>query len=516
MRQSYRLIVNVAATYGRMAVTFFVGLITTRFLLQMLGEVNYGLFAVLGASLGLLMVVNDALTGSAERFLAYEIGRKDPEALAAVFNTTLVLYAGLGAAVVLGGEAIMPLVFGGLTIPPSRADAVFWVYQTLVANLFLSVASTPFRSVYMARQALIQDAMFSILAALLGLAVVLSLFALSGDLLVWYVVLLLASRILQLGLQATVCIWQFPESRPALSRFERRRLRALASFAGWGLLGNLAWRIRMQGSAILLNVFFGPVVNAGFGVATQALTYHANFSGAICRAVQPAMVTLDAAGGRLRVRQLSITSSKLAFLAVSLWLVPVVIDTQSVLGLWLVKVPPYAAVFVPILLVAMTIRLLVIGQTMAMQAAGDIGQMSRAQVYFAALPLPVSFILFYVFGMTPGWLAVVVLLAVVGQVFAIARIVSRHFDLPVRTWLAQVVGVSFLIVTPGLAGGLCLRLILPMGSVRLAMITLLYSAVTVPLLWRWGLGTDDRERLRSFVRSLRSRLRKLKQEKEFV
>jgi O-antigen/teichoic acid export membrane protein len=213
MRQSVRILFNAGVMFGRMALTFGVGLYATRVLVNLLGHADYGLLATLGATGILLVFLGRGLNDSAQRNLAHEIGRGDPTQLEAVFVSTLVLFLAMSAAVLLFGVLIEPLVIRAIQIPPGREEAASRVFLLTLLNLIVLTATTPFRAVVNARQAMGQVAAFDLLRSTLSLVSVLLLFVVEGDALVLYAMFLLIGALLRCLAMALLCAWRFPEAR---------------------------------------------------------------------------------------------------------------------------------------------------------------------------------------------------------------------------------------------------------------------------------------------------------------
>ena len=437
MGQANRLISNVLVTYVRMALTIGIGLVTTRLLLDMLGPVDFGLFFVLGGGLSLIMLISTALSDAAQRHMAFEIGRGDETALRQVFSTSAIVYLGLGAVLAVLGLALRPAFLYGLTIPDDRLIAASWVYDLTLLNMALSVLATPFLAVFLARQAMVQDAVFAFFTSVAGLIAVLLAPKIHSDHLIGYAILFAASQLLFMVLQITRGLLLFPETRFKPHYFQRTRLRELVGFAGWSFLGSLAWQLRSQGGQILLNIFFGPAVNAGYAVANQAATYVVNFSGTITRAARPAVISLEGGGRRGDVQRMTFSVSKLTLLATSLIALPFILVPEAAMGLWLGDIPPYAAIFVPLVLVGIMFMNASIGHAIALAAMGNIGKTMRITFWITMAPIPIATVLFTTTSSSPPWLLVLYIISTVATTLFRAWYIGRIVDIGPRDWLKR-------------------------------------------------------------------------------
>jgi O-antigen/teichoic acid export membrane protein len=506
VNQANRLILNTLATYARMVLTVGIGLATTRLLLATLGEIDFGIFAVLGGGLSLLMIVSTALAASAQRHLAYEIGRKNELALREVFSTSVVIYLVLGFFIAALGLALRPAFLHGLTLPDDRLHAAGWVYNFTLLNMAISVLVTPYMAVFVARQAMIQDAFFAILTSVAGLLAILFTPYVHHDNLIGYAVLITVTRLTLMSLQVLRGLLLFPEARFARRFVRLARVRELVGFAGWSFLGQMAWTIRAQGATILLNVFFGPVVNASYAVANQATSYMTNFSNTIVTAARPAITAIEGAGRRSQVHALALTTSKLTVLASSLIAVPIMLDPQAVLQLWLGRVPPYADSFIPLLAGVMMVIQLLVGHTMALAATGDIGKATRYHMWITLTPLPIAAALFYFTPLPPPTISAVTLLVSVGNVLFNILYIGYLIQLPFRRWFDGVARPLALTVAPAaFLAALPLQVLQPSG-LRAGLATLVYAASLLCLSWFLAIDGPEKQRLIGFAAAIARRV----------
>lgn len=272
MRQSTRLIINSMATFARMAMTFGAGLVATRLLIQYLGSKDYGVLMVLGASGGFLTLLTVAFTLSAQRHLAYALGLGDLEKHRVVFNTVLAIFLSVGCVLLVVGWLIGPWVLHGLDIPDARMNAAYWVYHVTLISLALGTWTTPYIAAATAHQEMVYVALIDGLFAAGRFAAAIALGFLGGDLLVWFVVLVFAATLVTRFLLVAMCLAKFPETRPHPTRLRWSEVREIGAYAGWSLVGQIGWKLRSQGGVILINLFFGPVVNAAYAISIQVST----------------------------------------------------------------------------------------------------------------------------------------------------------------------------------------------------------------------------------------------------
>ncbi len=509
MRQSTVLIINTFVTYGRMALTVGLGLVATRLLMQTLGFVDFGLLNVLGAGGVLVAVLLDAMTSGAQRHLAYEIGRNDADRLRTVYNTTLGVFLGMAGVVLLIGLALAPILPSVLTIPAGRERTAEWVFLLTLSGMSFCMIAVPFAAIAEAHQAMILNALREFATAALNLTVVLLLQVLPGDHLLKYGWLYLAAQTLTTAAFAGLIMRIYPESRPRLGHFCFREVRSIIGFAAWTTLWTVAWRLRMQGSAVLLNVRFGPLVNSADAIATQVAVYQNNLGQAVYVAARPAAVTLHARGESDSVKSLVLLACKYPSLILLFVLIPVQIEAETILRLWLKEYPPLAPFFVRVAVLWMALLLLSRGYHLAMMAHGRLGRYTIIMAIPDVLVLVAGVFAFYVLHLPATALPVIALALTICQVWLQAGYVGRQIELPLTTWLKRVVQPVLITAATGAAAAWAVRLALPSGIVRLFLVIATYAVVAVPCIWYMGFEGWERQRYLQVLRDVGRRMRAL-------
>jgi len=506
MHQSTRLVVNTLATFSRMVLTVGLGLITTRLLLQALGEIDFGLLTTLGATGTLLALVTRALIQSTQRHLAYEIGRGDRRQISRTFSTAQLMFLLTGAGLWALGFALTPVVMRGLTIPEPRLDAAWWVYQITLLGLLRAVVTTPFESIIAAHQELVFSTIFELANAMIRLSVAFGLFYVSGDNLVMFALLYFLGSLLVTVAMATLCLKRYPESRPYLRDIGWAEMRELASFAGWSFLGAIAWSMRQRGAMILLNVAFGPVVNAAYAVASQVQNYTNNLSLAIGRAVTPAVVSMEARGNRSNVHRLTLVNGKYTFMMLSLVFIPMWIEMPTVLGLWLDKVPEHTTILVRLTLVWALMQSLVSGYGYALHATGDIGWWTRILLMLAIASLGMAVAAIYLLGQGPWSVPASTIVLVCVQVPLTVSLIGRRIGLSIRDWLSKSLLKVIIVAGPATVAATGVSLGLADSPWRVLAVFSVYVLCVCALIWPLGIERWERDQFRRMARLALNRL----------
>lgn len=487
-----RIAKNTVMLYIRMLMIMAVTLYTSRVVLNTLGVEDYGIYNVVGGVVAMLGFLNGSLGGASSRFITFALGKGDKKGLQNIFSTVLCVHFLLAGVIVLVGEtAGLWFVCHKLVIPAERMPAALWVYHCSILTTVVSIISVPYNSLIIAYEKMEAFAWISIVEAVLKLVVVWLLLYIPHDKLIIYAVLYLVVQILVRLAYGWYCSACLTDVKSKL-KWNASLARQIAAYAGWTVNGNLAVMGYTQGINILLNLFFGPAVNAARGVAVQVqaaiMTFVQNFQ----MAVQPQIVKSYAAGNLTYMHSLIVASSKYGTFLLLLLAFPIMLGINAVLKIWLGIVPEHTANFVCIMLFVGMTEPLARTLVNAIHATGDI---RRFQIYEGTALLsilPIAYILLKVFHITSEqvmWVHFIVAVLVQGiRIWIVLPKVGMKYSVYLRQ-----------IILPLLLPLLCLLIPLNLFSVpencsfgMLALYALcgaVYMAVCI-----FSLGTTKAER----------------------
>ena len=499
MRQSTRLIGNALISYGRMFLTVGLGLWTTRLVLKSLGAADFGLYAVLTSVTGFLSSACIASSASVQRHLAVEIGRGNALALKRVFATSVVIHLVAAVVVALAGLFVRMFVISFLNMPAGRSTAAGVAFDMALIAAVAGVAVAPVGALYSARQRMGFDAAFALLMTMGALGVALLLPHLMGDPLQNYARWQIAVQVLVLLLQVVVAGIMFHEARITPGDIDAAHYRPLLALAGWSMLGGLGWMIRMGGGGVLLNLFFGPVVNAGYAIAQQATTYVLNFSNVILRSVQPAMSTLEGRGRPEQFTRLMYATGKLMLLASSIIAIPLIVAPDLVLTVWLGHQPEGAANFMRLVLISVLILQSTVGHETAMIATGRVRVVAAGMFWIMVLPLPLAAASFRALGGPPAVYGLLLVATAAMAAIYYVHAANAQLDESMGRWLRAVPArVLFAVVCGALAASAVAGAVSE-NLLGIAAVTVSGSVVVIGVAWLGVLGAEERAALREFV-----------------
>lgn len=386
---------NTLFLYMRMLLTMFVGLFTSRVVLQTLGVVDFGIYNVVGGIITMLSFVESTMTGSTQRFITYEIGRGDIQSIKDVFFTANTVHLILSLFIVLIGETIgLWFVNTYLNIPEGRMFAANCIYQCTIFSFAVSTISTPYNAAVVAHECLDAYAYISIFEVLAKLSIVYILVFFSFDKLVLYAILLAVVAFTSKLILVSYAMMKFHECRMKY-RFSVSNIKAMTGFAGWNLIGTVAWLAKDQGINILINVYCGPAINAARGIAFQVNTAVLGFINNFQTALNPQITKSYAVGDVLTTNKLVIKGTKFSYYLLFILALPVLVNTEYLLGLWLKNVPAYTVVFVRLALMCSMTDVFYRCMLTAHLATGNIKYLQIYAGLTNMLNLPLSFIFLY-------------------------------------------------------------------------------------------------------------------------
>ena len=377
----------------RMILVLVVSLYTSRVFLNVLGVVDYGISNVVAGFVSMFGFLNYSLANGIQRFYNSEMGRIGLKGVTKVYNTSLIIQSAIALCVLILLETVgLWYLYAKMVIPEDRFDVAFWLYQFSTLSAGIVIMQSPFSAAIMAFERMNAYAVFSIVDVVLKLAFALYLPYVSADRLLMYGAFFLGVTILNFILNYIYSKKNFKELH--LKRdYTRGMFKDMIAFSGWNLFGTFACMAREQGLNLVLNLFFGPVVNAARGVAYQVSGAMQGFVQNLSLAAKPQMIQSFATGESSRTMKLMYTMSKLSFVSLYIMAIPIMFNIDYILHLWLGEaVPDHTAAFVILILLATFMNNLNAPLSNVVYATG---KMRNYEVTFSVINLliiPISFI----------------------------------------------------------------------------------------------------------------------------
>lgn len=492
MSKSSRIVKNTMYLYFRSLFVLFISLYTSRVVLRELGVVDYGVFNVVGGVIAMLGFLKSNMHATYQRYFNVEMGRGNYAGVKEMFCSALAVQLILAVVIIVLAESVgLWFLYNKLVIPAERMDAAFWVFQSAVVSFLFTILSGPFGAAITAYERMGAFAVISIVDAVLRLGIVLLLEYIHHDKLITYAFLLLLISLLNILFYVTYCKRRIPVVTIGLN-WNRENLRSMFSFSGWSLMGLLAQTLKSQGINIVLNLFFGPVVNAARGVSYQILNAVNQFIHSFQTSFRPQLTKSYASGDYGYMKQLYYSSTKISYYLIFTLSLPIILETPYILHLWLGNhVPTYTVVFTRLVLLIAFVSTFANPTSCIVFASGRIKWFSIIVSGLNLLILPIAY-LFLWLGYGPVSAFVVSLVMTILVQLTRLIVTSRLTVLSLTDYLRHVMlpTVVYSLLTPWVA--YALMRIMPQGIARLVLTC--FASVLSSLLFAWLVGLNKREK----------------------
>ena len=506
MTPNRRIALNIATTYARSLYKLALGLVTARWLLLALGQVDYGLLGLVGGLIAFVTMINRLLAGAVSRYFALSIGaakkkgneenglqecRRWFSAAVSVHTVIPLILVAIGWP--LGEYAVRHW----LVIPPARIQASLWVWRFTCISALVGMFNVPFRAMYTAKQEIVERTFYSMAATTLSALLLYYMVTHPGEWLAkyafWHCLIVLVPRVI-ICVRA-ICI--YPECRLRRDCIWRwRDIRELALFSLWNAFGAFGRVVRSQGLAVIVNRFFGAASNAAVAVASRLSARANTFATSMASSFNPAIVTAYGAGNLKRMKALVFRLDKLSAMMVVVFSVPLSLEVHEVMRLWLKKPPAESPGLCVCVMLTTLLGRMCVGQSIAISATGKIAlnRFMDGTARILAVPIALAFV-------SAGCgLFSVVYASVISSVMANVIHVwnaNRLAGVSAARWFYKVfLPVLISVVASGCAG-LLPRLSLPAGPTRVLLTAFACELAFLPLGWFVLLDAEEKEFMRS-------------------
>ncbi len=415
MKVANRVVYNTGVLYVQLIIGVIIGLFTTRIVLQALGTTDYGIYMLVAGIVGMLSILNSNMATTSMRFLAHSLGSASKEKMLKTFNTTLLLHF------VIGGIVVIIMQIGGwlmfeylLSIPEARVFDAKIVFQFMIITTFVTVISVPYDAVMNAHENILALSLVDTLGNVLRLGIAIYLMYSDANLLIIYGFLMLVTQVLMRVIKQWYSRVKYDECKIRMRRYvDKPMIKEILSFTGWNLFGSIGAMSVTQIKAILINMFFGVTLNAAEGISRTASSKVNMVSVSMTRALNPQLIKSEGGGNRERMLRITEIGTKFSVFLFALIAIPVLLEANYLLTIWLKDVPEYAVVFFQLLLVTMLIEKFTFQITHAIRAVGNIRRFQTTETSLLIIAIPAAYLIFkagygpesiYIVGIVVSWL----------------------------------------------------------------------------------------------------------------
>lgn len=388
-----RIAKNTMFLYVRTIIIMIISLYTSRVVLQILGESDFGIYNVVGSIVVLFSFLNYALSTATQRFLSFYIGQNDMKMVAKIFSMSVTSYIFIIIVISFFAETVgLWFLNTQMNIPANRMEAANWVYQLSVIVFCIKILRVPYQSSIIAYEKMGVYAYVSLIEAILSLATVYLLCIINSDKLILYAV-----TILVVALGINLCYYVYCRKSFTTCDYkmfwDKGLFYKLTSFSGWSMLGGAANVVSQQGLSVIVNIFTSVAVNAALGIASTVSSAVNSFVSNFQTAFVPQLVKTYAAENKSYFLELVMNSSRYSYYLIFIIGFPIIFFMSDILGIWLVNVPKYSVEFTQLMLVYCMIDALSGPLWYSVQATGKVRNYQILMSILIIINLPISYFL---------------------------------------------------------------------------------------------------------------------------
>jgi O-antigen/teichoic acid export membrane protein len=431
-----RIVKNTLYLYSRQLFTLFLSLYTSRLTLQVLGVTDFGIFAAVGGITAFLSIATASMSNSTQRFLTFSLGKHDIEQLNKTYISSIEIHIFLSLVLLLLAESFgLFFFYEKLVIPEERLATAFWVYQFSVLTAIVNIIAAPYYAEIVAHEDMGIIAILYVLDAIIKVISVLVLFQITYDKLFIYAVFVLIIQLLFRISTAIYCKLKYEECHFYLF-FDKKLCLSMMSLTSWNLVSNLGVMGFIQGTNILLNIFFGTAINAAYSISYQAYWGIRNFTSSFQLASNPQIVKLYSENHIKEMRDLLLSVCRFSFYLVFILSFPIIMNSHYILNLWLKEVPDHAQYFFILLLVFSYLDVYAYPLDVAAQATGKVKNYSISVFLSFFSILLISYVLFK-YGAIPETIIYVAIIISLLSILIRVWYLSKSIDLSIFEFLQE-------------------------------------------------------------------------------
>jgi O-antigen/teichoic acid export membrane protein len=484
---------NTIFLYLKIIISLFFTILSTRILLKSLGAEDFGIFNLIAGIITLLSFLNGAMTVTTQRYLSYHIGSGDIEKIKVIFKSSVILHLLIGISIVILLEVLGLFLFNGiLNIPVERIQTAKIVFQCMVLSTFFTINSVPYDSAINSNEDMFFDSITGIIESIVKLLIAIYLLGTSYDKLVVYGVSIASLTIFIRIIKSIWCNLKYRECQISIDlKLDIKLILEMAQYSLWNLFGAIGYVASSEGLNFMLNIFFGPKLNASYGISKQVNSQMQSFSVMMVKAFNPQIVKNEGSGDRQKMLFLAMKSSKFSTFLLLILVIPFILELPFILKIWLELVPDFTYVFCVIILINSLLGQLSTGLKTAVQAVGKIKLYQAVMGSTILLTLPIAFFLLSMGYPSYSVLLGASLMEVISLMLRI-KIVNHVSGLPVKFFTINVVLKSVIIFLISFGLTYLIQQFFIEGIFRFLITTVVSTFLTCLMIWFYGLIHDER------------------------
>ncbi len=499
-----RIAKNAVALYIRSFIVMLISLYTSRVVLRVLGVDDLGIYNLVGGMVMMFAFLEGSQNQTYQRYYNYSIGRPDRYSLIDVFSTAINVQLLIAGSIFFLSEVVgLYLLFNHLVIPDGRETAAFWVFQVSILTLIINTLGIPYSAMIVSNEDLKAFAYFDVFNVTLKLLIVFIIEHITADRLIMYAVFLFIVQLLTILSYVLYCKKKY-NCIKYNGYWNRTLTKEMASFSGWIVLSSVASILLNQGISILYNIFYGVIANAAIGIGNQVRSAIVKLTGNLTMSFSPQLVTNFAGGDWNKVNRIWTVGTKCALGLFAAVAIPVIIDAEFILKIWLKEPPEYTTIFLRLILIENLIRFLSAYAPVVVRASGKIKAFELISNSFNVVAFVLILVGFYSFDSVTLPYFILIVVSIIQIVYSIYVACDRiHYNF--LTYLFSNTGLSVISLGVSVFWGI---LFIPHEySVWSLLLHCSFTAIIVLLsLYFVGFLPDERRYLLETVKNIVSKV----------
>lgn len=503
MEAAKRVVKNTGILYLRMAITVFISLYSTRLILAALGIADFGLFNLVGGVISMLGFINSSMAAATQRFISFAQGEGDIEKVKRIFNMSTLLHWGIAILVFILLEGAGYFFFDRiLNIPTNRIEDAKLIYQFMVISTLFTVISVPYEAIITSHENMLVYAIMGVIEAVLKLSIAIYITYTGMDHLVIYGLLMATLSIFLMLIKRIYCHRVYDECHLQMKQyFDKPLIKEMGGYAGFSLMGISSAMIANYGSSIILNIFFGTIVNAAQGVVVQISAQLSFLGNTVTKVINPLITKSLGSGNRDFMLNVSLFSTKISFFLIAIVYLPFLVHISFLLKMWLNIVPIYTSIFCVFQLTRNLIEQLYLTLSSTIAAEGKIKSYSICISVLNLLPLPLSYILFII-DFPPYFLYLIFTIYSILNGLVVLYFVNRISHLSIDKYFKEVFLRCLLCFFVALSISFISKMLFSNTLVSFLFSSIIGVISLTLLIWVLGLNLDEKKLLKGMTLSV--------------
>lgn len=490
---------NSLYLYFRMGVLMIISFISLRFLLNGLGSIDYGIYSAVGGLVISFSFISHTLVSASQRFFSIDIGLNDHKSLKKTYDSIILAYIIIIVVILLLLETVgIWFISTQMTIPENKFNSAMFLFQFSICTFIIHIITNPHIALIVAHEDMRTYAIISLLEGVLKLLAALSILWIPQDRLLIYPIMLFTVSIIVFLCYFLFCYKRYNCINSKI-KIDYNKIKSVFTYSSWTIFGTMAGTANNQGINLLLNIFFGPIINTAYSVGHQVSGFLSQLSNSFFSAVRPPMTKSYALGSYKQTYQLFMLSTKILVILLSLIIVPVYVLIDDLLYLWLGQVDANMISFSRLMLIYSFLLAISNPITTIIQAAGAVKMYHGIVDSFVLLSLPISYIIFKMGGQPQSAFYVIIVVFFVAHIIRLL-ILKKYLFYSVKLYFVKlfVPAIFVIIITCQISIVACFRI----ESIILKFIVVFVLSSTSTLLFSYLfiLNRNDRESLISLLK----------------